>query len=159
MVSRTHSKFRGKNEGVVGNGVISVFFMSPICVLCCVRPPTGTSQNATVTVSTYLLCTFSCLCDWLSKGRFSCLVGEGLCPKTLALEPSIIVVLGISRVCICHLLSLFMGWWFEFFHLGTESWLDSISASDGESGNWFNLCMLINVYWEDEWMADGWMDG
>lgn len=28
------------------------------------------SQNVTVIVSTYLLCTFSCLCDWLSKRIF-----------------------------------------------------------------------------------------
>lgn len=53
-------------------------------------------------------------CDWISEGRFSflsffffwCGGDAGLCPKMLVLEPSIITLLSVAMVCICHLLIL-----------------------------------------------------
>lgn len=65
-----------------------------------------TSWNAT-TWFTYLFCMF-CRCDGTSEGIFSFLEGWGLYPRMLALEPSTVAPLGISGVCICHLLILSM---------------------------------------------------
>lgn len=87
--------------------------------LCCMRPSILASQNAIVTASLIYFRHFLFLCDWLSEGRYLFWKRHGLCSKMLALESSIIVLLGVSRVCICHLMILCMIWWFEFFHFGS----------------------------------------
>lgn len=81
-----------------------------------------------LTASLTFFSRFLYLCDWISEGRFSFLsffffgvcVGAGLCPKVLVLEPSIIALLSVAMLCICHLLILYEVGWFEFFHL--RSW-------------------------------------
>lgn len=69
-----------------------------------------------LTVSLIFFACFLCLCDWLCEGRFFWFWQGVLCPKMLALKPSIIAPLGISWVCIYHFLILCMVWRFECFH-------------------------------------------
>lgn len=97
---------------------------------------------------TFMAC-FLCLCDVVSEGMFASFKRGGLCPKILALQPCVIALLSVSRLCIYHSLNLCMVWWPEFFHLGAECWRGSISACVGESRGWFNFCMLMTVYWMD----------
>lgn len=116
----TNSEARKKWE-CCGDGWCGFSFLHfPIHFLCYVRPLMLTSQHAMVTASLIFYLRFLFLWDWLSEGRFSFLRGRGLCPKTLALEPSVIALLGVSMVYICYLLILCMAQSFQFFfHLGS----------------------------------------
>jgi hypothetical protein len=73
------------------------------------------SNSSHLSLSAYFLC----ICDWMSEGRSKQLpkdVNFGTLYK--------IVILGVSRVCVCHVLILCRVWWHGLSLLATESWQD-----------------------------------